>query len=235
MLGIISGTVFLKNYQIFSDFKGIFNNVNEYGEARLMVAENIAFISRHGYNQDDYILPHMVNHRANLKAFQELGVTEIIGINSTGSLKIGLQPGKIVIPDDFILLSPYPSFLVDKPVHLTAGLDREMRKKALKAATAAGIDAKDGGTYWQTTGPRLETRAEIRMMSQFADLVGMTMASEAILAQELGLAYASVCSIDNYAHGLAGKDELTMEEIAAKARVNGETISRLIVKYITAM
>ena len=67
-----------------------------------------------------------------------------------------------------------------------------------------------------------ETKAEIAMMSRYVDLVGMTMGSEAVIAQELGLAYASICSVDNYAHGL-GEKALTMDEIV---RMPKETPNR---------
>lgn len=234
MLGIISGTVLLDGYEILNNINEVCK-VNEYGKAKLMVSDKVAFMARHGYDKNNHILPHIINHRANMKAFQEIGVKEIIGINSTGSLKIALQPGSLAIPDDFIMLAPYPSCFVNQAVHMTAGLDSEVRKKLLKAAKAAGMDVKDGGTYWQTTGPRLETRAEIRMMSKFADLVGMTMASEAILAQEFGLAYASVCSVDNYAHGLTGENEPSMAEISAQAKVSGAALSRLTLQYVAAM
>ncbi len=89
----------------------------------------------------------------------------------------------------------------------------------------------DGGIYWQTAGPRLETRAEIAMMAQFADLVGMTMASEAIIAQELDMPYASLCSVDNFAHGI-GDTQLSMEEITLHARRNAETILRILNCYL---
>ena len=64
-------------------------------------------------------------------------------------------------------------------------------------------DIVDTGVYFQTKGPRFETKAEIRMMAQFADVVGMTMAQEASTAQEIGLEYASICSVDNYANGVS--------------------------------
>lgn len=232
MLGIISGTVLLKEGEIFCNAREVFRT-NEYGEARLMLSDKVAFIARHGY--EHYILPHMINHQANIQAFKEIGVKEIIGINSTGSLKMALQPGKIVIPDDFIMLASYPTCLIDQSAHITVGLNMRLREKLLHAASKIGIDAQDGGVYWQTSGPRLETRSEIKLMSQFADLVGMTMASEAIVAQELGLAYASVCSVDNYAHGIAGKSELDVSEIAASALVSGKTMSRLIVQYLSTI
>ena len=71
-----------------------------------------------------------------------------------------------------------------------------------------GEPAVDGGVYWQTIGPRFETPAEIRMMAPHADLVGMTIASECIIAGELGLEYAAICVVDNLANGLAEGDPL---------------------------
>ncbi|MFA4916930.1 MAG: hypothetical protein WC560_09700, partial [Syntrophales bacterium] len=76
-----------------------------------------------------------------------------------------------------------------------------------------------------------ETKAEIVMMSQFADLVGMTMASEAVVAKELGISYAALCSVDNYGHGM-GERELTMEEISQHSSRNTETMIRIVAKYM---
>ncbi len=69
------------------------------------------------------------------------------------------------------------------------------------------------------------------VMSQMADIVGMTMASEAVIAQELDLPYASICSVDNYAHGI-GEKKLTMEIILRHARRNADAIIRIILKYV---
>jgi purine nucleoside phosphorylase len=166
-----------------------------------------------------------------MKALFDIGAKEVIGINSTGSLKKSLKPGSIVIPDDFMTLIPSPSLYKDKRIHIVPRLDVTVRQRCLEAAVSCGIEVKDGGTYWQTTGPRLETRAEIRMMSAFADLVGMTMASEATIAVELGLPYASICSIDNYANGVVERD-LTTEEIYEQAQCNRKMILRIVSEYI---
>lgn len=61
------------------------------------------------------------------------------------------------------------------------------------------------GVYFQTTGPRLETPAEIKMFANFGDVVGMTLASETVLANEKGISLASICSVDNYGNGLIGE------------------------------
>jgi len=98
-------------------------------------------------------------------------------------------------------------------------LSETLRERLIEAAKKAGIGIHDGGIYWQSRGPRLETRAEVRVIQAFADVVGMTMGDEAVVAQELNLAYASLCSVDNYAHGLTASP-LTEEEIRQGAKTN---------------
>ncbi len=229
MLGVISGTILLQEFA-FSGGATEVVRMNQFGRAQLLVNDTMALIPRHGLDRRKQILPHLINHRANLKALQEWGVSEVVGVNSTGSLRQDLPPGIILIPDDFIMLSPYPCVCDRKPLHIVPSLNGTVRKRCLEAASTAAVEAVDGGTYWQTAGPRLETRAEIRMMSQFADLVGMTMASEAIAAQEMGINYASICSVDNYAHGI-GQMDLSMEEISLQAQLSGEKINLIISKY----
>jgi 5'-methylthioadenosine phosphorylase len=101
----------------------------------------------------------------------------------------------------------------------------------MEAAAAAGVVVVDKGVYWQTMGPRLETKAEIVMMAGYAEVVGMTMASEAIVAKELDMEYASLCSVDNYAHGIEER-ELSMEQILRQSRENAESVNRIISKYL---
>ncbi len=83
----------------------------------------------------------------------------------------------------------------------------------------AGEPAVDGGVYWQTIGPRFETPAEIRMIAPHADLVGMTIASECVIAGELGLEYAALCMVDNLANGLAD-GVLSVAEMEADRLIN---------------
>jgi 5'-methylthioadenosine phosphorylase len=106
-----------------------------------------------------------------------------------------------------------------------------VRNKILKAAAACGQSVRNKGIYWQTEGPRLETRAEIQMISQFADLVGMTMAAEAVAACEIGLHYASLCSVDNFANGIAN-EALAMETIRRYAHRNAKTMQKIVIQYV---
>jgi 5'-methylthioadenosine phosphorylase len=229
-LGIISGTLFMQGKGIFSDLQEEIVDT-QFGRASVFRSSEIAFIPRHGKDTHHHLLPHLVNHKANLQALKDLGVGEILGVNSTGSLKRRLKPGMLVVPDDYMMPTAGPTVISEKPVHIVPALNAEVRRKCLEAARECAVEVIDGGIYWQTAGPRLETRAEIAMMSQFADLVGMTMAGEAIIAQELELPYASLCSVDNYAHGLEDK-ELTMEKILWHARRNTETILQILTRYL---
>ena len=228
-LGIISGTLLLQGKGIFADLREE-TVETDFGRATVFCSADIVFIARHGTDPHRHILPHLINHPANLTALKKLGVREILGVHSTGALKRRLKPGMLVVPDDYILPRPGPRSSGKKP-HIVPVLSAEVRRKWLEAARDCALDCIDGGIYWQTAGPRLETRAEIAMISQFADLVGMTMASEAIIAQELEIPYASLCSVDNFAHGLEEK-ALTMEKILWHARHNAESILRILTRYI---
>jgi 5'-methylthioadenosine phosphorylase len=135
-----------------------------------------------------------------------------------------------MLPDDFICTYPTPTSIVDTPRHITPGLSNEARDKLLAVMERSGLTAEKSGIYWQTPGPRLETRAEIRMMSRMADIVGMTMASEAVLAKELEMNFAALCSIDNYAHGI-GDALLTADAIRKQARQSARTIEEIIYRY----
>lgn len=233
MLGIISGTILLHGTEIFDDLAEK-RFVTDFGEAVVFLSPRAVLVPRHGIDPDRYILPHRINHQATIRGLKDLEVTEIISVNSTGSLKKHLTPGTLVVPDDFINLSGGPTIFETKPVHMTPTIDPAVRSKWLEAARKSGIDVIDGGVYWQTTGPRFETKAEIRMMAQFADLVGMTMASEAIIAKEMDIPYASLCSVDNYGHGLVDK-ELTMDEIIRHSQKNTEAILTIVKTYIERM
>ncbi len=230
LLGVISGTTILERSDLVVNSK-ITPVKNEFGKTSVLVTDRIALILRHGSDNKNYILPHLINHRANLQALKDLGVTEVVGINSTGSLKNDLCPGMIVIPDDFIMLTATPTIHENNVVHITPTLDENVRQRLIKAAQNCKISAIEKGTYFQTSGPRLETKAEIKMMSNFADIVGMTMASEASVALELVMPYASACSIDNFGNGLTEKP-LSMKEITAGIRKNADLMISLLKSYI---
>lgn len=185
----------------------------------------VAYLARHGPGHA--VPPHRINHRANVWALKELGVRRILGTSSVGSLKKDLRPGSLVVPHDYLCLWDLPTFFDEKVVHATPQLDEAVRRAALTATRKARVRVRGRAVYAQTRGPRLETKAEIRLLKDYADVVGMTMASEATLAAELGLGYACLCTVDNYAHGIAARP-LSFEQILEGARRNAEKVAALL-------
>src|SRR6201992_1541435 len=161
-----------------------------------------AVVQRHG-TVDAYVLPHRIDHEANLRPLIEQGVDRVLAIASVGSLRRDLPVGSLVCPDDFIALQVGESIFGDTRAPPAPGFAPAGRGEGGAAwDEAAAEPAVDGGVYWQTIGPRFETPAEIRMIAPHADLVGMTIASECVIAGELGLEYAAICVVDNLANGL---------------------------------
>ncbi len=162
-------------------------------------------LQRHG-PAGAYRLPHRIDHAANLRSLAASGCDRVLAICSVGSLDAGLGVGSFVCPHDFIALQIAVTVFDDPRGHGMPGFDAAWRGQVLAAWGASGAGPlRDGGVYWQTNGPRFETPAEIGLIAAHADLVGMTLASECIVAGELGLAYATVCVVDNLANGIAAQ------------------------------
>ncbi len=192
--------------------------------------KRIAFLARHG--ESHHLPPHRVNYRANLWALHHLGARRVVGVNAVGGIRADMGPRVIVVPDQIIDYTHgrATSFCVVegaevKHIDFSEPYTQSLRAALLAAARQAGIAAIDGGCYGATQGPRLETRAEIaRMKRDGCDLVGMTGMPEAALARELGLDYACLALVANFAAGCGDEAEISIEEIfahlaAATARV----------------
>jgi purine nucleoside phosphorylase len=195
-----------------------------YGRVLVKKARNHIFLQRHG---ERHVPPHRINHHANIWALKNLGVIEVIAINSTGSLKTDFEPGKLLIPDDFISKCPIPTFFDDDALYTIPVMDTSLAVRLHRICENIGIECVLGGVYIQTQGPRFETRAEINVFKNEGDLVGMTMASEVTLCMELSIPYVSLCSIDNYCNGIIEK-ALDVEEVFEKIRFNARTIETII-------
>jgi len=180
----------------------------------------VAFLARHGYGHT--IPPHEVNYRANLWALWKRGAQGIISVASVGSIRPDLKPGDLVIPHQIIdytwgRRSTFHEGQDCSVTHIdfTEPYDRVLRQKLIDAARAAGVPLSDSSVYATTQGPRLETAAEInRLERDGADLVGMTGMPEAALARELGVPYAAINVVANYAAGRAdSRDGISFEAI----------------------
>ncbi|HET8862642.1 MAG TPA: MTAP family purine nucleoside phosphorylase [Solirubrobacterales bacterium] len=176
-------------------------------------------LQRHG-GGGRYALPHAIDHAANLRSLLEAGCDRALAICSVGSLDLEIGVGSFVCPDDFIALQVTVTTFEDPRGHAMPGFDAAWRREAIDAWAASGAGGlRDSGVYWQTNGPRFETPAEIELIAAHADLIGMTLASECIVAGELGLPYAAVCVVDNLANGIAALP-LTAEEVEAHRERN---------------
>jgi 5'-methylthioadenosine phosphorylase len=175
--------------------------------------DEIVAVPRHGLNHE--VPAHLLDHHANIRAICELGCDRVIALASVGSLRTDWPAGTLVSPDDFFAPRVAPSFFEDTRGHSVPGFDAEWRQRVVGAWSAsAELPIEDGGVYAQVRGPRFETPAEVRALARDADVVGMTIASEAILAKEAGLAYAVICTVDNLANGLEA-EPLSVEEYRA--------------------
>jgi 5'-methylthioadenosine phosphorylase len=202
----------------------------EYGPVALLEAGDFVYLQRHGL--DGYTPPHLIEHRANVTALRELGCDRVLAISSVGSLHREIGVGTFVCPDDFIALGLTTSAFDDERGHRVPGFDPAWRRRALDAWTERdGGPLRDGGVYWQTTGPRFETRAEIGLISAHASVVGMTVAAECVVAGELGLPYAVICAVDNLANGVA-PGPLTIEELSQARDANRERLAATLQRVL---
>jgi 5'-methylthioadenosine phosphorylase len=175
-------------------------------------------LQRHGFER--YTTAARIDHPRNLAALAELECDRILAVGSVGGLRSELGVGTFLCPDDFIALHLGLSLSGGHGGERVPGFDREWRATLLEAwRRAAEPDLIDGGVYWQAIGPRFETPAEIRLIAAHAEVIGMTIASECIIAGELGIPYAAVCVVDNLANGLA-EAPLSVEEFEAGKAAN---------------
>ena len=192
------------------------------GVAAAAESAGAAVVQRHG--GDSYVLPHLIDHEANLRSLAEAGCDRVLAFGSVGSLRAEIGVGALVCPDDFIALQTLVTSFDDARAHTMPGFDREWRDEVLAAWNASGgvegdAALRDGGVYWQTNGPRFETPAEIGLIAAHAHVVGMTLAAECVVAGELGLRYAAVCAVDNMANGV-GARPLSAEELERDREAN---------------
>lgn len=216
MLAIIGGTSLL-DYSS-SKLRKIKQHT-PYGSSEILRGDGFLLLMRH----QNRCAPHAIQYIAHIAALKLSGADRIVAFGSTGSYHPDLIPGSRIIPDDFIMLDPAPTIYNHSIGHATPAFDQEIRNSLSEISP----DAKFGGTYLQTTGPRLESKAEITWQSGLADVVGMTIGSEVSVSAELGIPFAAICTIDNYAHGICNSD-ISFDSIIEKVRENHDNSVQLL-------
>lgn len=193
------------------------------GPVRLgrLADRRVAFLARHGEGHS--LPPHRINYRANLAALQALGAQRVLAINTVGGITPRFGPRVLACPDQLIdytwgRVSTVCEEDGTDVLHVDFGdpYTPTLRRAVLDAAARSGVTLAEDGCYGATQGPRLETKAEIaRMRRDGCDLVGMTGMPEAGLAREMGLEYACLAIVANWAAG-AGPDPdevITLQDV----------------------
>ena len=196
-------------------------------------------ISRHG--REHSITPTHVNNRANISALKQLGCEFILATTACGSLREEIKRGDIVIPDQFIdftrhrINTFHDSFDQTGPVHAAMAdpFHEELRKILISTAKEKKISYHPRGTIVTIEGPRFSTRAESMMFRMLgADIINMSIAPEAALANEAGLKYAVVALSTDYDCWKTDEAPVTWDEIFRVFQENVKHVTNLLAEVV---
>lgn len=195
-------------------------------------------LARHG-RQHQYS-PSQVNNRANISAFQTLGVTHIIATTACGSLRQEIDRGHLVILDQFIDFTrfrknTFAESFQDGPVHTAMAhpFNEPLRNLLFQQAKALDIAVHDKGCVVTIEGPRFSTVAESNMFRLWgADVINMSTAPEAMLANEAQIPYAAVAMSTDYDCWKEDEQPVTWDEILEVFNHNADNVKKLLVQTI---
>jgi len=199
----------------------------------------VAFLARHG--RGHRLLPHEVNYRANVYALKTLGVTRILSASAVGSMKESIHPREVVLPDQFVdrTRGRAATFFGDGVAAHVGFADPvcpEARTALLAAARAEGAVAHDGGTYLCMEGPAFSTRAESRLYRSWGvDVIGMTNLTEAKLAREAEICYATLALVTDYDCWHDAEADVSVGTILEILRDNAALAARTLRRAITSL
>ncbi len=226
-VAFLSGTSIV-NSRLFASWE-VKTIATPHGEVTYKTHAGFVLINRHGYGFP--LPPHSINHRANIRALADLGYEDIVSLNSVGSLKRELPPGTLVSCSDYVGLQQGPMTFFDRELKGGAPGIANNLVPMLIEQLAPEFTIHPGKVYVQFRGPRFETKAEIRIVQGWGDVVGMTAAHEADLCAELGLRYNSLALIDNYANGLQGT-EIDFAKFQELVKENQAKVNRLFARLL---
>jgi len=202
-----------------------------------LAGKRVAFLPRHGKKHT--IRPTDINVRANIFALRKLGVKRILAPSTVGSLREEYHPGEIVFCDQFIdrTTRREESFYTkNKVCHITVAepMCPELRENVIAVAKKLGIKMHETGTYVCIEGPRFSTKAESKMYRQWgADVVGMTLVPECVLAREAEICYASISTVTDYD---VWKDHpVCVDDIVKIMKTNIENVKRIIAETVAKL
>jgi len=198
------------------------------------MGKKVAFIPRHG--KEHQIPPHNVNYRANIWALKQLGVRRILASNACGSLSEKHKPGDILVLGQFIDRTksrPSTFYESGQVCHISVAdpFCPELGSLLFNQGTSLGIHIRQGGTYVCIEGPRFSTRAESKLFRKWeADVVGMTIFPECVLAREVEICYGSIALVTDY--DVWAEKPVSADEIITVIKANVDKAKRLFGKVI---
>lgn len=194
----------------------------------------VAFLPRHG--RGHRLLPTELNYRANIFGMKLLGVEQIISVSAVGSMKIEYKPTDIVVPDQFYDRTRHrqDTFFGNglvAHVSLAKPVCPRLIDPFVEAARAAGATVHRGGTYLNMEGPQFSTRAESEIYRKWGiDIIGMTNLTEARLAREAEICYATLSMVTDYdcwhEHDVTGQE--VMQVVAQNVKMSQEVVRQLV-------
>ncbi len=199
----------------------------------------VAMLSRHG--KEHTLSPSKVNYRANVAALKILNCSCIVATTAVGSLREEVAPGDLLVMDQFIdftrqrKMTFYEEFEPHKPVHasLADPFDARLRQILVDACKAKNVPHHEKGTLVTIEGPRFSTRAESHMFRSWgADIINMSVATEAILANEAAIPYAAIAMITDYDCWREGEEAVTWEMIVATFGENVNKVTNVLMEAI---
>jgi 5'-methylthioadenosine phosphorylase len=202
---------------------------------------DVVLIARHGKNHK--LSPSQVNYRANIHALKDQGATHILATTACGSLKEEIDRGHFVIVDQFIDFTKHRKITFhdsfeNGAVHtpMAEPFDIELRKTLYKAAQTLGYETHFGGTVITIEGPRFSTKAESKMFRMWGgDIINMSTAPEAILANEAKIPYAVVAMSTDYDCWKEDEVPVSWEEILEVFQRNSDRVKKLLIKTVSGI
>ena len=203
--------------------------------------KEIVLISRHG--KQHQFSPTEVNYRANLFALKQVGVTHILATTACGSLKEEIGRGHFVVLDQFIdftkhRVNTFADKFINGVVHtpMATPFDENLQKLFFQSATSLNFPIHQNGTVVTIEGPRFSTKAESKMFRLWgADVINMSIATEAALANELHIPYAAIAMSTDYDCWKDDEAPVSWEEILKVFHQNADNVKKVLVEVIGRM
>ena len=206
-----------------------------------IAGKNVILLSRHGKTHQ--YAPSEVNYRANVFALKQAGCTHIIATTACGSLKEEIGRGHFVVLDQFIdftrlRINTYADSFANGIVHtpMAEPFDQSIRNILIQSAQELLLPIHEKGTVITIEGPRFSTKAESHMFRSWgADVINMSVATEAALANELNVPYAAIAMSTDYDCWKDDEAPVSWEEILKIFHQNATKVQELLIKTISKM